>query len=73
MTKLVRRCHLNGPVGAGLYLARELLEAPVPEEVLQELDPRVLNSRQMERLVRQRMLGEEWVFKEVITQRNSYY
>jgi hypothetical protein len=54
--------HLTGPVGCVLYLAQQLLDAPLPEEVAQQLWPKGFDELPMERFARRRVLDtQNWV------------
>lgn len=58
----VRVYRLIGPVGCVLYLAQELLNAPVPSYVAQQLWPQGFEALQLERFLRRRVLDtQDWV------------
>ena len=48
---------LEGPVYCGLYLARRLLQAPVPIEVLERIKPPEFDYKWEERFLKRRVLG----------------
>lgn len=63
---------LNGPVFLGLYLAKELLDAPVPDAVLDDLKPDGFRQRDAERFIRRRVFGREVRAKGLIAPNDSY-
>ena len=52
----VKEYQLDGPVGCVLYLAQELLDAPVEPRVAQELWPEKFDETQIERFLRRRVI-----------------
>lgn len=63
---------LSGPVFLGLYLALELLDAPVPNAVLNDLKPEDFRRRDAERFIRQRVFGRKVIAKGLIAPNDSY-
>jgi hypothetical protein len=72
LVREVRLARLQGPVFCGLYLAQQVTNAPIPEEVLSQLQPDDFNPKDAERLVRHRVLGEYWVAKALVDPRSPY-
>jgi hypothetical protein len=64
---------LVGPLFCALYLARHLLEAPIPDQVLEELEPAGFNPREALRMVRLRVLGDQWVAKALVAPGHAYH
>ena len=56
----------------GLYLSRWLLDAPVPDGVLKELQPPDFHHKDVERLVRHRILRRDWVAKGLVAPNVRY-
>lgn len=69
----VNEYQLNGPVGCVLYLARELLDAPVDPRVAQELWPENFDQTQIERFLRRRVIDtREWVARSLVPAEQEY-
>ena len=58
--------NLTGPVFCALYLAQHISGAPIPDRVLDQLEPPGFDPKDVDRLVRQRILGEYWVAKALV-------
>lgn len=56
---------LRGVMFGTLYTARGLLDAPVPDAVLDDLTPRDFRPEMADNLVRDRVLGREWLAKNI--------
>lgn len=68
----VRLARLEGPVFCGLYLAQQITDALIPDNVLGQLQPDDFDPKDAEKLVRHRVLGEYWVAKALVDPRLSY-
>ena len=72
LTSVIAQLNLQSSVFYGLYLAQHLLGAPVPDQVLRRLEPVDFRRRDVERLVRKRVLGDTWVAKALVTPSSPY-
>lgn len=73
LVKGAREYGLAGPAALGLFLAQQLLDAPVPAQVLGQLRPQGFSHREVRRFVLRRVLGtQQWVAKELVSPGRPY-
>lgn len=68
-----RECGLAGTTASALFLAQQLLDAPVPTQVLEQLWPQGFSHREVRRFVLRRVFGTlPWVAKELVSPGRPY-
>lgn len=72
LTGQITHDNLRSPVFLGIYLAQHLLGAGVPDQILRQLEPAEFRPKDVERMVRQRVLGDKWVAKALVAPNSSY-
>ena len=63
---------LTGPIFCGLYLARHLLDAPVPDGVLDRVSPSGFKPDDAGRLVLNRVFGDQFAMKQIVSPTQEY-
>lgn len=63
---------LTGPIFCGLYLARYLLDAPVPDAVIERVLPVGFNPDDAGRLVLNRVFGDQFAMKQIVSPTAKY-
>ena len=63
---------ITGPVFLGLYLAKMLLLAKVPEDVISSLRPQQFKRKNVDRFIRRRVFGQKAFVKSLFEPRESY-
>ena len=66
LTQGIANPNLRSAVFYGLFLARQILRAQIPDRALHQLQPADFRSKETERLVRRRVFGDKWLAKPVI-------
>jgi hypothetical protein len=73
LVEAAREFGLAGPAALALFLAQQLLDAPVPAQVLGQLRPQGFIRREVGRFVQRRVFGTlPWVAKELVSPGRPY-
>ncbi len=72
LCRVISESGLSGPVYCAFYPAMMLLDAPIPVDVVEYLSPSASCVKDVERFIRRRVLGRDWMAKELIPPVSPY-